>query len=241
MNGIPGRWTHKRNLLLPIALLVPGGGCAAYLAYWAGQTERAAIQLAVNPSEEQPCVAVPNGCGPLGALGLIVPECPVVGACFTSACNEHDLCYTTCGVTQAECDEQFFHALNTICAENFAEGDPRREPCFALAYVYWQAVARLGEEFFIDAQVSACACAAEDVLLDAAGHPRKLRAPFEDRDDDLLPDDWEIEFGCDPDDPTDAMLDFDGDGLLNLEEFINRTDPFVAVAPRLYDPSQQGR
>jgi hypothetical protein len=46
-----------------------------------------------------------------------------------------------------------------------------------------------------------------------------------DRDGDGLEDDYEVRNGLDPDDPTDASLDPDGDGLTNLEEFINRTRP----------------
>ena len=34
-----------------------------------------------------------------------------------------------------------------------------------------------------------------------------------------MPDSWEIENGLDPNDPSDAALDSDNDGLTNLEEF----------------------
>jgi len=34
----------------------------------------------------------------------------------------------------------------------------------------------------------------------------------EDRDGDRVPDDWEIAHGLNPDDPSDAALDEDGDG-----------------------------
>ena len=40
-----------------------------------------------------------------------------------------------------------------------------------------------------------------------------------DRDLDGLPDVFEVENGLDPDDPSDAPADLDGDGLSNLEEF----------------------
>ncbi|MBI3027318.1 hypothetical protein HYY70_04330 [Candidatus Woesearchaeota archaeon] len=40
-----------------------------------------------------------------------------------------------------------------------------------------------------------------------------------DSDGDGIPDDWEIQNGLNPNDPNDAALDFDGDGLTNFEEF----------------------
>lgn len=46
-----------------------------------------------------------------------------------------------------------------------------------------------------------------------------------DDDVDGMPNDWETEHGLDPNDPADAPLDGDGDGLTNLEEFIAGSDP----------------
>jgi len=47
-----------------------------------------------------------------------------------------------------------------------------------------------------------------------------------DTDGDLLPDGWEVHYGSDPL-TNDSYLDFDGDGLTNLEEFYNHTNPLV--------------
>ncbi len=46
-----------------------------------------------------------------------------------------------------------------------------------------------------------------------------------DTDNDGLPNAWELEFGLDPFDPSDANLDTDGDSLTNQEEYILGTDP----------------
>lgn len=46
-----------------------------------------------------------------------------------------------------------------------------------------------------------------------------------DSDNDNIPNIWEFTFGLNPLDSSDAQLDLDGDGLLNIDEFINNTDP----------------
>jgi len=48
--------------------------------------------------------------------------------------------------------------------------------------------------------------------------------PANDLDDDAMADDWEIANGLDPN-VNDAALDFDSDGLTNLDEFNHDTDP----------------
>jgi hypothetical protein len=46
-----------------------------------------------------------------------------------------------------------------------------------------------------------------------------------DTDGDGIADSWELKYGLDPNNPRDALLDFDNDGLTNLQEFIFGTDP----------------
>ncbi len=52
--------------------------------------------------------------------------------------------------------------------------------------------------------------------------------PQVDLDGDLMNDDWESSYGLDPSDPGDALLDLDGDGLSNLDEFWSRSSPDAA-------------
>ncbi len=51
------------------------------------------------------------------------------------------------------------------------------------------------------------------------------KSDSEDVDGDGLPNVWEIHFGLDPFNPTDAQLDTDGDYLTNLDEYLLGTDP----------------
>ncbi|MEE9303783.1 MAG: zinc-dependent metalloprotease family protein [Thiotrichaceae bacterium] len=49
-----------------------------------------------------------------------------------------------------------------------------------------------------------------------------------DLDSDGMPDSWEIQFGLNPLNAQDASIDSDGDGINNLQEYLNGTNPNVA-------------
>lgn len=51
-----------------------------------------------------------------------------------------------------------------------------------------------------------------------------------DGDNDGIADIWEIQFGLDPFDLSDAQLDKDTDGVINLEEFNAGTNPTINEA-----------
>jgi hypothetical protein len=64
----------------------------------------------------------------------------------------------------------------------------------------------------------------------------KTELPLPDSDGDGMPDWWESRYALNPLSKNDAALDPDGDGLSNLQEFLNATDPNVAnTAPGLQD------
>jgi hypothetical protein len=67
----------------------------------------------------------------------------------------------------------------------------------------------------------------EDVDFRGNGtfHGPVWATPGGDRDGDGMPDWWEEKMGLDPD-VDDARLDYDGDGLSNLEEFFYGFNPF---------------
>jgi hypothetical protein len=57
------------------------------------------------------------------------------------------------------------------------------------------------------------------------GYPEYKGTPYKDSDGDGMPDDWELAHGLNPNDPSDANGDSNGDGYTNIEKFINGIDP----------------
>ena len=52
-----------------------------------------------------------------------------------------------------------------------------------------------------------------------------ITSDLDDTDNDGMPDEWEEKYNLDPEDPTDADDDLDGDGLTNLKEYEAGTNP----------------
>ena len=62
-------------------------------------------------------------------------------------------------------------------------------------------------------------------IAQVGGYPEYKGIPYVDTDNDGMPDEWEKQYGLDPNDPTDANLDLNGDGYTNIEKYINGIDP----------------
>jgi hypothetical protein len=65
-------------------------------------------------------------------------------------------------------------------------------------------------------------------ITDSAGNPvTPDTIKINDQDNDSLADDWELDYGFDPTDPSDGAIDADadGDGYSNFQEYRARTDP----------------
>lgn len=61
------------------------------------------------------------------------------------------------------------------------------------------------------------------------GYPEYKGEPRVDSDGDGMPDAWEIKYGLNPNDPSDANGDINGDGYTNIEKYINGIDPRAKV------------
>lgn len=66
-------------------------------------------------------------------------------------------------------------------------------------------------------------------IKQVGGYPEYKGDPYLDSDLDGMPDWWELKYGLDPNDPSDANGDLNGDGYTNIEKFINGIDPETKV------------
>lgn len=57
------------------------------------------------------------------------------------------------------------------------------------------------------------------------GYPEYKGKAYKDSDADGIPDAWEIKYGLNPKDASDANKDLNGDGYTNLEKYFNGIDP----------------
>jgi hypothetical protein len=107
----------------------------------------------------------PNGCGPGGNDDI--SDNPAGWACwassgddsdFVGACDNHDICYGTCGGNSwTECNSNFGADMNAVC--NSPNNSPQcKVACQAARVSYWGAVEIVGWYYYEIAQVQACAC-----------------------------------------------------------------------------------
>lgn len=66
-------------------------------------------------------------------------------------------------------------------------------------------------------------------IKQVGGYPEYKGKPYKDSDNDGIPDAWEIKYGLNPNDPSDANGDLNGDGYTNIEKYINGIDPTKKV------------
>ena len=108
---------------------------------------------------DDPCdEPTPNGCGPGGDDGISddPANCSYPDfSSFKAPCDHHDLCYSSCVMSQSYCDSAFGSEMDVTCQNT--------SPlcyivCEAQRVIYWAAVAIVGRTYYEAAQVAACAC-----------------------------------------------------------------------------------
>lgn len=62
-------------------------------------------------------------------------------------------------------------------------------------------------------------------ISQVGGYPTYTGTPYQDTDHDGMPDAWETKYKLNPNDPTDAVKDCNGDGYTNIEKYINGINP----------------
>lgn len=62
-------------------------------------------------------------------------------------------------------------------------------------------------------------------IRQVGGYPEYKGEKYIDSDNDGMPDAWEKKYGLNPNDPTDAIKDSNGDGYTNIEKYINGINP----------------
>ncbi|XP_026070707.1 group XIIA secretory phospholipase A2 [Carassius auratus] len=98
----------------------------------------------------------PNGCGsPLFGFQVNI-GIPSMNRC----CNEHDLCYDTCGREKNDCDEQFQVCLESICSDlQMTLGLSHSvQACESAVTLLFDTVMHLGCKPYLDSQRSSCIC-----------------------------------------------------------------------------------
>jgi len=88
-----------------------------------------------------------NGCGSQGAEGIDVPDSYLGVVSFTEACNRHDQCYGTEGMTRETCDAQMLE--DTLEACGLVPG------CSRMAVAYYLGVRVGGKEPYEEGQRAA--------------------------------------------------------------------------------------
>lgn len=66
-------------------------------------------------------------------------------------------------------------------------------------------------------------------ISQVGGYPEYKGTPYKDSDKDGMPDSWESKYKLNPNDPSDANQDCNGDGYTNIEKYLNGIDPTKKV------------
>lgn len=101
-------------------------------------------------------VPKPDGCG---SFGIYLEKEDLARPDMTDCCNEHDLCYGTCGSDKEDCDKKFKKCLYRTCDEVKKEVDTiSHKTCQGGAKLLYTATVAFGCTSYKEAQKEACQC-----------------------------------------------------------------------------------
>jgi hypothetical protein len=106
------------------------------------------------------------------AFGANVGSVPQTAPPQTLSCNRHDVCYQTCGNTQASCDATIHADMDAVCTKAYPATCPysglaavfcpsfflERIACFDASTLYFDGVVQLGGGPYEDDQTGHCQC-----------------------------------------------------------------------------------
>ena len=154
------------NVLHQCAELPNGTQFGSSCCYNGGTVPNSPISnLGQCPSRVNSTPPATNGCtGPPDNPNLIPPSPGCFAPrttnpnrpTFVSACNSHDICYSTCGSLKGGCDKSFESDLYAICATVPQLGC--KAYCLRNASIYAIAVNLVGQRFYDKSQKSHCNC-----------------------------------------------------------------------------------
>ncbi|TNN66698.1 Group XIIB secretory phospholipase A2-like protein [Liparis tanakae] len=93
----------------------------------------------------------PNGC----SSSLVGFQLDLGIPAMTTCCNQHDMCYDTCGTNKYDCDSEFRLCLHGICGD-------LKKTCESVADALHGTVGTLGCRPYMNSQRAACVCEDEE-------------------------------------------------------------------------------
>lgn len=137
------------------AALAPSSGAAEPTCFWEFPAHDLSACAQVRHHDGHSPTT--NGCGSGDWKGTLVPN-SWGKADFTPSCNQHDICYGTCGNDKLNCDTNLSLDAMRACDAAYGDSPTRRAACYTVAYAYGEAVHEFGDGPYNEAQEEDCDC-----------------------------------------------------------------------------------
>lgn len=166
LSRLVGRQRSRRSALAMLGKGMLGAMLAGGTVTTIGRQRAAAADCAVEypPADLDDCpnkrhhpgnVASSNGCGP--ANSDFRPPQGFGSVDFRPPCNQHDLCYETCGADKTSCDLDLAAGIQDQCFAGYSS-PLELAGCVWASGIYFDAVFLGGGSAYEDAQKKDCEC-----------------------------------------------------------------------------------